>query len=372
MAPPPPFPKNSVVAARAWLEDETNHDFSPWVDSQGSNAAAWHGLEQLLNDVTGLAPARIIRIVKDACDQVFPREANLLRRHARIAQISQVVTAVQPIIQNESKVGWHNDMGEWLQQALNTYVKRPLFLWKKNITNARSSELGKADRPPSSRSRHPASAKRSTESGNDDRPAPSNSRPTRSEKRKHSHHKTPSPELLRPNKYAIPPAERNGAMPGSKLASTKAESTLMDFNIEVLMYKQLHSGEDTIESMTIATSMLVTDDNLHKPSPLLQLGDLDFEKFIAQVCNGNPEFDWVTNGKGLWSEKAVEIKDNDDFQVSIGSQYYENKYCDKSIVFWVGRPERRTRTGSEMEEGQDAARVIESQDVDMEDSPFRY
>jgi hypothetical protein len=77
---PGKFPSDSVIGAHAWLQNLANRDFTQWRNTAGSAARDWQELEEHITAVTGIPPARLVRIVKDACEDTLEKNAEQLRK----------------------------------------------------------------------------------------------------------------------------------------------------------------------------------------------------------------------------------------------------------------------------------------------------
>jgi hypothetical protein len=287
------FPVNDTDAANAWLVDESNHDFREWDDASLEDQNKWAELEAFLSAVTGFKTHSIIKIVKDAIPNHLPVE-NLMVR-ATLEQKRKIAEQAATAILNGVNTDWKDASEEWLMDALLTFTRRVIKLWKKGLNRkverSKPDKLGEGSSSSSSAKRRKVNA--------------------RQEGGKESYAKGNDLVIDQSPKDNSP---LSGQLRFDKLLQPSQHSQNLDtFSIEVT----LKDGT----CIPIAVSAIVGDRKRDCSSSDIRAEHLDFEKLLAIVRATDDSWDSKT-WEMRWGKDQLQIHDGEDFTNAIGVMHF--------------------------------------------------
>jgi hypothetical protein len=288
------FPVDDLDAVNDWLADKSNHDFREWDDASLEDQNKWAELEAVLSAVTGLKPHSIIKIIKDAIPNHLPVENRTVR--ASLNQRRQIAEQAATAILNDVNDDWKDASEEWLVDALLTFTRRAIKLWKKGLNRKGERALSDGHGEGSSSSSSPKRQKlNARQEGDKESCAKRNDLVI-----KHiPNDNKPLSKRFRFDRLLHPISQHS--------------QNLDTFSIEVT----LKNGT----CIPIATSAIVMDHKRDCSSLDIRAEHLDFEKLLAIVSATDDSWDSQTC-EIRWGEGKLQIHDGEDFTNAIGVMYF--------------------------------------------------
>lgn len=116
---PFPFPSQDVDAAKAWLADPQNQDFSAWDQEKFSRSGKWPMLEALIAEVVGTTGTVVRQGVYVVCREEWG-DMPMIKRLGPDTQ-NGIIRKYTRVLRNQCKKGWRSEIEPWISAALATW-----------------------------------------------------------------------------------------------------------------------------------------------------------------------------------------------------------------------------------------------------------